>query len=240
MKSKEEILKRAIILLAFADRYALEKKVIDGVRRSQNERERQRQAIVDWLLHMGYYDSVSEKEKQVLNSIISNKPNEDILFLQNNYECLEPMLWSLGLVNELSSYDQLVLQDFHPVLRFGKNHSIKSLLESCHMLSIAKIKDYRELSMLWYWRCLESRNGVSKSTDIKRAICNIFGEQYVLLLNTYNQFDNVANDFIFNGKKVIELNDGEIEKLSIISERRFYAFEWLSTNAEWDNVDLIC
>ena len=94
--------------------------------------------------------------------------------------------------------------------------------------------------MLWYWRCLESRNGLSRSTDIKSAICNIFGEQYIQLLNTYNQFDNVANDFIFNGKKVIELNDEEIKKLSIISERRFYAFEWLSTNAEWDNVDLIC
>lgn len=64
MKSKEEILKRAIILLAFADRCALEKKIIDGVRRSQNEREKQRQAILDWLSHMGYYDSVSEKENR--------------------------------------------------------------------------------------------------------------------------------------------------------------------------------
>lgn len=31
MKSKEEILKRAIILLAFSDRCALEKNLIDGV-----------------------------------------------------------------------------------------------------------------------------------------------------------------------------------------------------------------
>ena len=160
--------------------------------------------------------------------------------LQKDYECLEPMLFSLGLVSELSSYDKFVLDDFHPVLRFGKNHSIKSLLESCHMVSNAQIKDYRELSMLWYWRCLECRNGLSRTTDIKKAIYNIFGEKYIQLLHTYNQFDNVANDFIIKGKKVIELNEEEIEKLSIISERRFYAFEWLSTDAEWDNVDLIC
>lgn len=240
MKSKEEILKRAIILLAFSDRCALEKKIIDGVRRSLNERERQRQAIVDWLMHMGYYDSVSEKEKQVFNRVITDKTNEDILSLQNHYECLEPMLLSLGLVSKLSSYDKFVLHDFHPVLRFGKNHSIKSLLENCHMVSNAQIKDYRELSMLWYWRCLECRNVLSRSTDIKKAIYNIFGEKYIQLLHTYNQFDNVANDFIIKGKKVIELNDEEIAKLSIISERRFYAFEWLSTDAEWDNVDLIC
>lgn len=71
-------------------------------------------------------------------------------------------------------------------------------------------------------------------------ICNIFGEKHIQLLHTYKQFDDAADDFIVKGKKVIELNAGEIEKLSIISERRFYAFEWLSTSAEWDNVDLIC
>ena len=240
MKSKEEILKRAIILLAFSDRCALEKKIVDGERRSLNEREMQRQAIVDWLMRMGYYDSISEKEKQVFNRVITDKPDEDILTLQNDYECLEPMLLSLGLVSKLSSYDKFVLHDFHPVLKFGKNHSMKSLLERCHMVSNAQIKDYRELSMLWYWRCLECRNGLSRTTDIKKAIYNIFGENYIQLLHIYNQFDNVANDFVIKGKKVIELNDEEIEKLSIISERRFYAFEWLSTDAEWDNVDLIC
>ena len=41
-------------------------------------------------------------------------------------------------------------------------------------------------------------------------------------------------------KRVIELHDEEIEKLSIISERRFYAFEWLTTDEEWDEVDLVC
>ena len=94
--------------------------------------------------------------------------------------------------------------------------------------------------MLWYWRCLECRNGLSRKPDIKKAIYDIFGEKYIQLLHTYNQFDNVVNDFIIMGKKVIELNDEEIDILSIISERRFYAFEWLSTDAEWDNVDLIC
>lgn len=240
MKSKEEILKRAIILLAFSDRCALEKTIIDGVRRSLKEREKQRQAIVDWLIHMGYYDSVSEKEKQIFNRVITDKTNEDILSLQNDYECLEPLLWSLGLVSKLSGYDKFVLYDFHPVLRFGKNHSMKSLLESCCMVSNAQIKDYRELSMLWYWRCLECRNDLSRLTDIKKAIHDIFGEKYIQLLHTYDQFNNVANDFVIKGKKVIELNGEEIEKLSIISERRFYAFEWLSTDAEWDYVDLIC
>lgn len=240
MKNKEEILKRAVILLAFSDRCALEKEIIDGVRRSLNEREMQRQSIIDWVKRMGYYDRVSEKEKKVFGSTIYDKTNEEILSLQNNYECLEPMLWSLGLVSDLSSYDEFVLDDFHPVLRFGRNHSIKTLLENCRMVSNSKIKDCRELSMLWYWRCLECRNGLSKTTDIKKAVDNIFGKKYVQLLHAYKQFDAEVNDFIVKGRCVGELSNKEIEKLSIISERRFYAFEWLSTDVEWDNVDLVC
>lgn len=163
MKSKEEILKRAIILLAFSDRCALEKQIVDGVRRSLNEREMQRRAIVDWLMSMGYYDSVSEKEKQIFNRGITGKTDESILASQNDYECLEPLLVSLGLIDELSGYDKFVLHDFHPVLRFGKNHSIKTLLEECHMVSDAQIKAYRELAMLWYWRCLVENNRCKKS-----------------------------------------------------------------------------
>lgn len=240
MKSKKEILKRAVALLAFTDRCALEKQIINGVRRSLNEREKQRQAIIDWLIRMEYYDSVTEKEKQVFNRLITDKTNEDILALQNDYECLEPLLWSLGLVSELDSYDRFVLHDFHSELRFGKQHSIKSILTSCCMVSNYQINKHTEIAMLWYWRCLEYRNDLYRTTDIKEAICSIFGEKYIQLLHTYNQFDNIKKDFVTNGKTVKELNDEEIKKLSIISERRFYAFEWLCTDAEWDNVDLIC
>ena len=72
MKSKEEILKRAVILLAFSDRCALEKKTIDGVKRTLKEKEMQRQAIIDWLMRMGYYDSIFENEKQIFNKKITD------------------------------------------------------------------------------------------------------------------------------------------------------------------------
>ena len=111
------------------------------------------------------YDKIDKVRGMDVIFVTTAKTNEDILLLQNDYECLEPMLLSLGLVDELSSYDKFVLHDFHPVLRFGKNHSIKSLLASCRMISNAQIKEYRELSMLWYWRCLECRNGLSISID---------------------------------------------------------------------------
>ena len=66
MKSKEEILKRAIILLAFSDRCALEKKIIDGVRRSLNDEEMEELSIIserrfyvfEWLSADDEWDNV--------------------------------------------------------------------------------------------------------------------------------------------------------------------------------------
>ena len=79
-----------------------------------------------------------------------------------------------------------------------------------------------------------------KSIDVKSAIHDIFGEKYIQLLTVCGQFNDAINDFMINGRKVKELSYSEIEKLTIISERRYYAFEWLSTDAEWDNIDLVC
>lgn len=240
MKNIEDILQRAVILLAFSDRCALEKEIINGVKRSTNEREMQRQAIINWLIRTGYYDQVSEKEKQVFITPVINKTNMEILAMQNDYECLEPMLWSLGLVSELSDYGKFVMDDFHPLLKFGRDHSMKKILGNCNMVSSSKMKEFRDRSMLWYWRCLECRNSFSNTMDIKKAVYNIFGESYTQLLIAHNIFDYEANDFVVNGKIITNLTKNEIEKLSIISERRFYSFEWLCTDQEWDNVDLVC
>lgn len=240
MKEKEEVLRRAVCLLTFADRCSLEEKIFDGVRRSLEERETQRKTIIKWLEIKKYYEYLSEKEKRIFGTPITVKINKEALCLQNDYECIEPMLWSLGLVKELSSYDEFVLNDFHPVLKIGKNHSLESLVESCKNVPIAIVKNYRELSMLWYWRCLECRNNSSNAINILEAIRDIFGEEYIKLLQTYNYFDGNKCDFVIKGKIVAKLSDLEIEKLSIISERRFYAFEWLLADDEWDNVDLVC
>lgn len=240
MKSKEEILKRAIVLLAFSDRCALEKRTIDGVRRTTAEREAQRQAISNWLLRMGYWDCVSEKEKQVFSSAITEKANTDILSIQRNYECVEPLLWTLGLVSELSPYDGFVTQDFHPTLKFGRNHSFDALLADCHMTPNDRIPQQRKMSMLWYWRCLEHRSNTGEDFDMASAVKAAFGEEYLPLLHVCSQYDSAAKDFIVTGKRAADLSDEEMLRLSIISERRFYAFEWLSTDDDWDSVDLVC
>ena len=64
MKSKEEILRRAVCLLCFADRCSLESEYADGIRHTLKERETQRQLICKWLHDKGYYEFLTDDEKK--------------------------------------------------------------------------------------------------------------------------------------------------------------------------------
>jgi len=240
MKSEDEVLKRAVCLLLFADRCALEDKIFDGIRRSLEERETQRKTIIKWLQLKEYYIYLTEKEKRIIETPVIRVTNEEARLYHNDYECIEPLLWSLGLVDKLHNYDEFVLDNLHTPLRIGPKHTIEMLTEVCICHSTDIIEKKREIAMLWYWRCLECRNTSPKIINYKNTIRDIFGEEHIKILENYEYFDTNRCDFVVKGKTVAELNDLEIAKLEVIAERRFYAFEWLCTDDDWDNVDLIC
>lgn len=240
MKSKDEVIKRAVCLLLFSDRCDLEDKIFDGIRRSLEERENQRKTIIKWAQLKEYYVYLTAKEKRIIETPVIRATNEEARLCQYDYECIEPLLWSLGLVDNLHNYDEFVLDNLHTPLKIGAKHTIEMITEVCTFRPIDIIEKKREIAMLWYWRCLECRNISSKSINYKNAIIDIFGEEYIKILEDYEYFDMNRGDFVVNGKIVAELSDLEIEKLEVIAERRFYAFEWLCTDDDWDNVDLIC
>lgn len=240
LKEKKEIIKRALVLLAFADRCALEKSVIDGKKRSLVEREEQRIAIINWLSRMGYDESITKKEKSIFNSQILDKPNIEILSNQNYYECVEPLLWSLGLTENLSCYDDYVLFDFHPLLNLGKNHSLSSIERRSNLLPESIIQEKRELSMLWYWRSLENGKYISSNVNYLNAVKKVFGEDHARILKNSSEYDDQRGDFIVNNTSFKDLDDNTLKKIKIIAEKRFYTFEWLCTDSEWDEVNLVC
>ena len=240
MKKKEEIIKRIMCLLCFTDRCVLETSVIDGIIRSLKERENQRQAIIEWLKWKEYYNSFSDKEKRIMETPITNHTNNDIVYYYHDYECIEPLLWSIGLANKLSNYDDYIIKDLHPPVKIGPNHSLQSIVNCCKDNPETNVEKYKEIAMLWYWRCLEARNGSSKNVNFRNAIIDVFGEDCFSLLENYKGFNPSKGDFIVKGKTVSELSNIEVAKLEIIAERRFYAFEWLFSDDDWDNVDLVC
>ena len=240
MKSIDDVLKRTVCLLLFSDRCDLEDTIFNGIRRSLEEREAQRKTIIKWAQLKEYYVFFTEKEKRILETPVIRVTNDEARLYINDYECIEPLLWSIGLVDNLHNYDEFVLDNLHTPLKIGAKHTIEMLTEICTFRPIDIIEKKREIAMLWYWRCLECCNTSSKIINYINAIKDIFGEEYVKILEDYEYFDANRGDFVVKGKTISELNDLEIAKLEIIAERRFYAFEWLCTDDAWDNVDLSC
>lgn len=239
MKTKNEIIRRSVCLLCYVDRCALEDTIFDGVKRSLEERENQRRIIIKWLKEKDYYNYLTQKEKEIIEIPVINKTNKDILNMHSDYECIEPLLWSLGLIDKLNNYDNYVLDNLHTPLKIGSKHTLEKLSEQCKCVSKEEVKKHCEIAMLWYWRSLESRNNTSKITNYADSIKQIFGEDYINLLYDYEYFDMHRCDFLVKGKLFSKLNDLEKAIIEVISEKRFYAFEWLCSNDDWDNIDLI-
>ena len=127
MKSTEEIIARAIILVCLSDRCALEENIIEGRRYTKSEREKQREAIRNWLNNTRYMEYATETEREFFDKKIGAVHKSNFLQYQVQYEAVEPCLWSLGLVNQLSDYENFVLEDFHPILQIGMNHSYEQV-----------------------------------------------------------------------------------------------------------------
>lgn len=112
MKSTEEIIARAIILVCLSDRCALEENIIEGRRYTRSEREKQREAIRNWLISTRYMEYATEKEGELFDKQVGAVHKNNLLQYQVQYEAVEPCLWSLGLVEQLSDYENFVLKDF--------------------------------------------------------------------------------------------------------------------------------
>ncbi|WP_242860912.1 DUF4272 domain-containing protein [Defluviitalea phaphyphila] len=238
MKDAKEIIVRAIILLCVSDRCALEKSIIGGINYSKKQREDQRLAIYRWLKNRRYVDMMTKSEKLLFEQELGIRNKNEILFFQLQYEAIEPCLWTLGLVQNLSNYDKFVLTDFHSVLQIDMNHTLEKVLSIVNLRSETDIKLQKEISMLWHWRAIEYNNPIFKVKSVKDMVKEIFGDTYEQVLENIPQFDNNKNDFIVNGKPFINLSIKEKKIINCIAQWRHHAFEWIVGNESWDKVEI--
>lgn len=238
MKNTEEIATRAIILLCLSDRCVLERTTIGGRVYTVKQREEQREAIYQWLQDKGYTSSFTLNEKILFELEVGIGNSDEILSKQIQYEAIEPCLWSLGLVDKLSEYDKFVLEDFHPLLQIGRNHSLEKLLNTGSLRKFEDIVLQNEISMLWHWRARESENSIFSHKSAKEIIVSTFGEQYLEILDRIQSFKNGQDDFIVNNKVFNDLNSEEKNRIKIIAQWRHHAYEWIIGDKTWDDVEL--
>lgn len=236
MKDIKEIVARAIILLTISDRCALESSVAEGKSYSMKQREDQRLAMISWLERNGYYEYMTENEIYFMRQAAGKGDNA--MEMQFQYEAIEALLWSLGLVKKLSSYDQYVLDDFHPVLQISDQHTYEKLEKSCMLRSEREISLQNKIAMLWYWRVIEGANPLFYHKSLKQIIVDAFGEEYGEILLQISGFNNEQNDFIVKRKKIAELSEMELEHLKKRAQWRYHAFEWMLSGMSWDEVEL--
>ncbi|MCM1424455.1 MAG: DUF4272 domain-containing protein [bacterium] len=238
MKSIKEIMVRAIILVCLSDRCALEEKIIEGRRYPISEREKQREAIRNWLDSVGYMQYATQKERDLFDKSLGKKNKNDILYYQVQYEAVEPCLWSLGLVNRLSDYEQFVLEDFHPILQIGTGHSYEKVVKKCKPREKREIELQTEIAMLWHWRAREAYNPIFTEESIGSIVKSTFGKQYLEILSQIACIDINEKDFVLKNSMFADLNDDEKRHIEVISLWRHHAFEWIMGNNSWDEVEV--
>lgn len=238
MKSSKEIIARAVILLCISDRCALEKSTISGRAYSKKQREEQRIAIYKWLQNKGYVIYMTKSETHLFEQEVGVGNKNEILTIQVQYEAIEPCLWALGLVKELSNYDQFVITDFHPVLHIGLQHTSEKILDMCNLRTKDEIYLQNEISMLWNWRIVEWNNPIFQTQAVKDIVKTVFGQHYETVLAKIQQLSSNQSDFIVNNKLLKNINKQEKSQIECIAKWRHHAFEWIIGNDLWDEVEL--
>lgn len=237
MKNAKEIMTRAILLVCLSDRCALEEELIEGKRYTLSEREKQREAIRNWLDHTGYLNDLTKREKDFLNKGVGTSDKDEVLQYQVQYEAVEPCLWSLGLINRLSGYKAFVLDDFHPILQIGTGHSYERVKQNCKPREKREIELQTEIAMLWHWRSRESYNPIFKEESVGTVIKRTFGEHYLEILSKMECMDVDGKDFWCGHSSFADLREEEKGMVEVISLWRHHAFEWILRNDPWDKAE---
>ena len=237
MKNTQKIVSRAIILVCLSDRCALEENIIEGRKYTKSEREKQREAIRNWLDNTGYMKYATDTERELFDKKIGAVHKNNLLQYQVQYEAVEPCLWSLGLVDQLSDYENFVLEDFHPILQIGMNHSYERVIAACKPRESKEIELQTEIAMIWNWRAREAYNPIFKEKYITDVIPNILGEQYTEILSHMNCLDVNGKDLLVQNRLFADLSSMEKERIKMISVWRQHAFEWIIGNDLWDVVE---
>jgi hypothetical protein len=236
MKTIQEILSRAIIILCLSDRCALEESVIEGKKYSKKVRENQRVTILNWMKKKNYFGIMTQSEKKFFTTKVGNVSKHEISLYDFQYEGIEPCLWSISLLQELSNYNQFVVTDFHPPLQIGREHDLTKLADSCRLKELADIEIQREIAMLWHWRAIEGNNPIFEKQSVEETILSIFGQEYKSILDQIPHYDKDIGEFLVHYFPVNKLNPQEIAKLALIAQWRHHAFEWILSDDGWEDV----
>ena len=241
MKTVDELIGRAMVLLQMADRCGLEYRYCQGGVHTKKERKEQQRFLRRWLEKNGFMCYMTDTEKKIFDKRIGNPFNKKILN-QNLFqsESIEPLLWSLGLTKRLHSYDNYSLvstEDFieaHYKLKVHVPNTYEELMKKVSLRREEEIELQDQIAMLWYWRVIEGKKAFKKES-VRDILLEIWGDAYKTAI--YRALKG-KEDFQIYGTPVYKLSSLEFEHLYYRAKWRYHAFEWILTEEDWEDVRL--
>lgn len=225
MKKTSDIITRSIVLLALAERIHLE-----TLEKGTQEREEDKQELIAFLEHFEYIDSATTRERKILYAQVGSLMSDDCYVDNYSYYCLGVLLWSIGMVKDWKA-DNL---NYYELLSINEKHDLKLLEKKSVVKDIQEVLQNSEISMLMHWRTrtLSSLDSEVRKKGIKELFINTFGEKYKNL----GDVNIIKKDLAWDNRPFYEYTDQDKAKIDLICFWKHYAFEWLTSKEEWDDV----
>lgn len=238
MKTVQEIIGRIVALMTYTDMCALESAMASGINESLETRQQHKKAIYKWLINNDYSRCLTTKEKAMFEREISNTPNISILKNTNQYEAIQPLLWCVGLIDNLSDYNGFVEDEFYELIGIGGKHNYREVISKCVMRDSKQINIAYVNSMIWYWRAWMCPGFDYSEESLQDVIRNTYGLACLDAIKTKSVVSNRTIDLKYKNKRINNLTEYEKNSLKEISKWRLYAFRWALSDVSWDNVVL--
>jgi hypothetical protein len=237
MKTPEEVLDRALIILLLADRGLLEHSQHEGETYTVEQREQKREYFLDILESKGLQSACADSELEILRAPVGDLSPEVFNETQWQFEAIPVLLWTVGLC-EFPAYDgRVCAENFYGIL--GKYRTDKSRLPAdIKLLEEDVIDFYREASMLWHWRSTEGTgNSYFEEEDAFFYICELFGAHYANLIEVIPLSKESPRDFLVSRTRFNDLSDTIADIIFMQSQWRHHALEWAVNQDTWEDTD---
>ncbi len=237
IKSVDDVIKRILALQITIDRGYEDKNIQDNI--DVKKIKKVRGAILKWVKKENCLDWMSSHERELfmkeLNTLTLDEMGEATWLI----ESLAPLLWSVGICNELQDFSKFTEDKYYPKLFFTEENPIEKIKNSLSIDNELKVTNidvekYYYAYLLIYWRCKIRLDGYKKKVIIPEVFKELKDFQNVIdLLPIYKSSDLVMVYQI----NFYELNKRETTIVYKLVYNRLRSLYWLLSDCYWENIN---
>ena len=195
------------------------------------------------LRNAGLWRYVSPVERSWASRTIVNMEPQEQYDASWRIESAEPLMWALGLIEELPPYDTMA---DHDLLDLIPSKSVADFIDSARLRARSEIDRARDVAELWHWRSRTRElieEGEAWPDDEKLKAIGLCSYDDIVRFSTAMAARNgaipacVEDDLPAFGKAYRDLTESEWRKVACITVERHLALNWLcgyAPGARWD------